>query len=60
MKYYVQRGLNEYGPYTLADLQNHKTEQAIRAAGKLRLEGKEYVMHDGDITHFQAGLAGRK
>src|SRR5438552_996211 len=46
--------------YTLADLQNHKTEQAIRAAGKLRLEGKEYVMHDGDITHFQVGLAGRR
>ena len=35
-------------------------EQAIKAAGRLRLEGKEYVMHDGDITHFQAGLAGRR
>src|SRR5438874_3385422 len=46
--------------YTLADLQAHKTESAIKAHGKLRLEGKEYVMHDGDITHFQAGLAGRK
>ena len=46
--------------YTLADLVAHKTETAIRAAGKLRLEGKEYVMRDGDITHFQAGLAGRK
>ena len=24
----------------------------IRAAGKLRVEGKEYVMRDGDICHF--------
>jgi len=46
--------------YTLEDLQAHKTEQAIKAAGKLRLEGKDYVMRDGDITHFQAGLAGRR
>jgi len=46
--------------YTLDDLQQYKTEPAIKAAGKLRLEGKDYVMRDGDITHFQAGLAGRK
>ena len=46
--------------YTLDDLVHHKTEHAIKAAGKLRLEGKDYVMKDGDITHFQAGLAGRK
>ena len=38
--------------YTIADLEKYKTEQAIRAAGKLRAEGKSYVMHDGDITHF--------
>ena len=46
--------------YTLDDLAKHKTESAIKAAGRLRLEGKEYVMQDGDITHVQAGLAGRK
>ena len=45
--------------YTLDDLKTHKTEPAIKAAGKLRLEGKDYVMRDGDIVHFQAGLAGR-
>jgi GTP-binding protein YchF len=38
--------------YTLDDLIKYKTEAAIRAAGKLRAEGKSYVMHDGDITHF--------
>ena len=56
----LERSFIKAEVYTLADLQQHKTEAAIRAAGKLRLEGKEYVMRDGDITHFQAGLAGRR
>ena len=38
--------------YSLADLETFKTEKDIRAAGKLRVEGKEYVMRDGDICHF--------
>ena len=38
--------------YTLADLKQYKTETAIKAAGKMRAEGKAYVMKDGDITHF--------
>ncbi len=38
--------------YTLDDLKTHKTEPAIKAAGKMRAEGKAYVMKDGDITHF--------
>jgi GTP-binding protein YchF len=28
-------------------------ESGARAAGKLRLEGKEYVVHDGDVMHFR-------
>jgi GTP-binding protein YchF len=38
--------------YTLADLEHLRTEKDIRAAGKLRVEGKNYVMQDGDICHF--------
>jgi len=38
--------------YSLDDLETYKTEKDIRAAGKLRVEGKEYVMRDGDICHF--------
>ena len=38
--------------YSLPDLEHYKTEKEIRAAGKLRVEGKEYVMQDGDICHF--------
>jgi hypothetical protein len=47
-----ERGFIRAEVYTLADLETYKTESAIRAAGKLRSEGKEYVMHDGDIVHF--------
>jgi len=41
--------------YTLDVLEQYKTEKGIRDAGKLRVEGKEYVMKDGDICHFLTG-----
>ena len=28
-------------------------EQGAKEAGKLRLEGKDYVVHDGDVMHFR-------
>ena len=30
----------------------YKTEAAVRAAGKMGIEGKDYVVQDGDIMHF--------
>ena len=47
-----ERGFIRANIYTLDDLVQYKTEAAIKAAGKLRAEGKDYVMKDGDITHF--------
>ena len=47
-----ERGFIRAQVYTLDDLREHKTEAAIKAAGKLRSEGKNYVMHDGDVVHF--------
>jgi ribosome-binding ATPase len=38
--------------YSLPDLEQLGSESAIKAAGKLRIEGKEYVVQDGDIMHF--------
>ena len=29
------------------------SEAACREAGKLRVEGKEYIVHDGDVMHFR-------
>ena len=34
------------------DFVHYKTEAAVRAAGKMGIEGKDYVVQDGDIMHF--------
>ncbi len=47
-----EKGFIRAEVYTLADLETYKGEKEIRAAGKLRVEGKGYVMQDGDICHF--------
>ena len=38
--------------HSVEDLECFGCEKEIRAAGKLRIEGKEYVMQDGDVCHF--------
>lgn len=35
-----------------ADYIHYKSEAAVKAAGKMAIEGKDYVVHDGDIMHF--------
>jgi len=47
-----EKGFIRAEVYTLADLETYRSEKEIRAAGKLRVEGKNYVMQDGDICHF--------
>lgn len=37
----------------LEDYQKYKTEVAVKEAGKMAVEGKEYVVKDGDIMHFR-------
>lgn len=37
----------------LADYQKYKTEAACKEAGKMSVEGKEYVVQDGDTMHFR-------
>ncbi len=34
------------------DFVAYKSEAAVRAAGKMGIEGKDYVVQDGDIMHF--------
>ena len=41
--------------YSVDDLAEHGSEAAIKAAGKLRVEGRDYVMQDGDVAHFLVG-----
>lgn len=47
-----ERGFIRAEIYSVDDLAEHRTEAAIKAAGKLRSEGKGYVMQDGDVCHF--------
>ncbi|MFN3403554.1 MAG: redox-regulated ATPase YchF [Cytophagaceae bacterium] len=37
----------------LPDYQKYKSEVACREAGKVAIEGKEYLVEDGDIMHFR-------
>ncbi len=47
-----EKGFIRAQVYTLEDLEKFGSEAAIKNAGKLRMEGKEYVVKDGDILHF--------
>ena len=41
--------------YTIEDLEKHGDEVAIRDAGEMRLEGKDYVVQDGDVMEIRHG-----
>jgi hypothetical protein len=36
-----------------SDFVNYRGEQGAKEAGKWRLEGKDYVVQDGDVVHFR-------
>ena len=48
-----QRGFIRAEVYRFEDMDALESEQAIREAGKMRLEGKDYVVQDGDVVHFR-------
>ncbi|MCA9488338.1 MAG: redox-regulated ATPase YchF, partial [Myxococcales bacterium] len=48
-----ERGFIKAEVYAIRDLLELKSEAAMRSAGKLRIEGKEYVVQDGDVMHFR-------
>lgn len=48
-----QRGFIKAEVYSYDDLRKYGSEQAVKEAGKLRLEGREYQMRDGDIVFFR-------
>ena len=47
-----ERGFIRAQVYHYDDLLKLNTEAAIKEAGLLRVEGKTYIMADGDIVHF--------
>ena len=48
-----EKGFIKAEVYTYEDIMNYKTELGVKEAGKLRIEGKDYVAKDGDIMHFR-------
>jgi GTP-binding protein YchF len=47
-----ERGFIRCETYSLSDLEQYCNEKDIRANGRMRTEGKTYVVQDGDICHF--------
>lgn len=48
-----ERGFIRAETVAYADYDQFGGEQGAKEAGKFRLEGKDYVMHDGDVVHFR-------
>ncbi|WP_125769290.1 redox-regulated ATPase YchF [Lapidilactobacillus wuchangensis] len=48
-----ERGFIRAETISFADLDHYGSMQAVREAGRLRSEGKEYVVQDGDIIEFR-------
>ena len=47
-----ERGFIRCECYSLEDLEKLGSEKEIRSSGKMRTEGKSYIVQDGDICHF--------
>lgn len=51
-----ERGFIKVEIMSVNDLLKYKTEAKVREAGKLRIEGKDYIMQDGDICNFKFNI----
>ncbi len=49
----IERGFIRAEIVSYGDYVKYKTMDALRTAGKLRSEGKEYVMQEGDVVNFR-------
>lgn len=52
----LQKGFIRAEVMKYADLIAAGSEAALKATGKMRLEGKEYIVQDGDIVHIRHGM----
>ncbi len=48
-----EKGFIKAEAYTIEDLRKYGSEAKIREAGKYRVEGKDYVVQDGDVLFFK-------
>ena len=50
-----EKGFIRAEVYNVSELEEHESETAIKAAGKMRVEGRDYVMQEGDVAFFLIG-----
>ena len=48
-----EKGFIKAEVMSFSDLEEQGDEKKVKEAGKLRLEGKDYIMQDGDICYFR-------
>ena len=48
-----EKGFIKAEVYTFDDAFKYRNELKVKENGKLRVEGKEYIVKDGDIMHFR-------
>ena len=48
-----ERGFIRAEVYSVPDLAEHGSEAALRSVGKIRVEGRDYVVQDGDVIYFR-------
>jgi ribosome-binding ATPase YchF (GTP1/OBG family) len=49
----IKRGFIRAETFSFDDFRELGDEKALKAAGRIRLEGKEYVVQDGDVIRFR-------
>jgi len=49
----LEKGFIRAEVYNVQDLFTYGSEQKVKEAGKIRLEGKNYIVQDGDILHIR-------
>ena len=49
----IERGFIRAEIYSYPDIMKYRTEAALKEKGLIRLEGRDYVMQDGDIVYFR-------
>ncbi len=48
-----EKGFIRAATISFTDFIQHKGEHGAKEAGKLRLEGRDYIVQDGDVMHFR-------
>ncbi|MFC2822030.1 MAG: redox-regulated ATPase YchF [Sphaerochaeta sp.] len=51
-----EKGFIKAEVYSCEDLFKYGSEAKVKEAGRLRIEGKDYIVQDGDVMHFRFNI----